>query len=596
MKKVSYALIILAAALSLACFTACRRPDPATIQHDWGEWEIVSQPSCDAEGIRSRACKDCKRTQQETVPALGHDYVLTPYGNAPTCENAGFEYYECSRCKNFYEKEVAALGHAFRLYEKQTATCVSDGYEVYRCSRCLASYTDILTGGHNFSQTWNYDDACHWKTCSACGETAEQNSHTFENEICIVCGYILNSTILEFEYYQNNSLQFTGFSEPTEGDIVIPSYFNGLPVVSVSRGAMSNFLGGKITLPDTVTDLSESPFTESLITGIYLGSGVTQLTPDSFSLCRQLSSIEVSPENPTFYSQNNCLIRRNDKQVVFGCNSSVIPEGVTGIGNLAFYGSRIETLSLPDSVTYLVMYAFADCTDLKVLSVGRGLSVIGEGAFSNCGNLESITVSPDNPIFHAENNCLIRTSDRTLVRSANSGVVPQNITAIGHSAFSGCTLPTEIVLPDCVQTIGDYAFYQCSSLRNIVLGNGVQTIGNSAFGSCGALREITLPGSVRSVGNAAFTFCHSLECIRLPALQSIGSGVFGSCENLQTLILCKGTKSAASDVFEYSSLKTVWCEDEQQNSAWNVPLPEGAVLHWGDTWHYADGIPVLNEQ
>ncbi|MBR4851974.1 MAG: leucine-rich repeat protein, partial [Clostridia bacterium] len=45
--------------------------------------------------------------------------------------------------------------------------------------------------------------------------------------------------------------------------------------------------------------------------------------------------------------------------------------------------------------------------------------------------------------------------------------IGNGVTSIGECAFSGCSSLTNIVIPDSVTSIGDYAFYYCTSLKNI---------------------------------------------------------------------------------------------------------------------------------
>jgi hypothetical protein len=61
--------------------------------------------------------------------------------------------------------------------------------------------------------------------------------------------------------------------------------------------------------------------------------------------------------------------------------------------------------------------------------------------------------------------------DRELIAFAPEGLtsytIPNSVTKIEHSTFSGCHHLTSITIPNSVTSIGWYAFYGCSSLTSI---------------------------------------------------------------------------------------------------------------------------------
>jgi hypothetical protein len=59
--------------------------------------------------------------------------------------------------------------------------------------------------------------------------------------------------------------------------------------------------------------------------------------------------------------------------------------------------------------------------------------------------------------------------------------IPNSVTTIGASAFSGCIGLTTVEIPDSVTTIGDYAFNSCAGLTTVKIPNSVTTISYSAF-------------------------------------------------------------------------------------------------------------------
>ena len=150
----------------------------------------------------------------------------------------------------------------------------------------------------------------------------------------------------------------------------------------------------------------------------------------------------------------------------------VILNGVTTIGELAFFNSDITSIVIPQTVT-----------------------TIGNDAFYMCDDLTSVTI-------------------------------PEGVTSIGNEAFQDCTELSSIILPNSLRTIDYSAFYGCSSLASIEIPEGVTSIGNDAFRYCSNLTKVTLPSSLTSIGNSLFYYCDKLTTIVNRSTTPRGSYLF----------------------------------------------------------------------
>ena len=91
------------------------------------------------------------------------------------------------------------------------------------------------------------------------------------------------------------------------------------------------------------------------------------------------------------------------------------------------------------------------------------------------------------------------------------------VKAIGEGAFSYCEDIESVTIPSSVTTIGKGAFYACSSLEFAYISEGVTTINDQAFGDCQSLIGVELPASLKTIGQYVFAYCFSLEELNVAA-------------------------------------------------------------------------------
>ncbi len=119
------------------------------------------------------------------------------------------------------------------------------------------------------------------------------------------------------------------------------------------------------------------------------------------------------------------------------------------------------------------------------VEIKDGVKTIVTRAFSNCGNLNSITI-PDS-VSSIESYAFMSTG-------LTSIEIPEGVTSIETSTFQSCTALTSIKIPDSVKTIGASAFWACRSLESVEIPAGVTTINVKAFQDCGKLGKVTFYG------------------------------------------------------------------------------------------------------
>lgn len=125
-----------------------------------------------------------------------------------------------------------------------------------------------------------------------------------------------------------------------------------------------------ITIPNSVTNIGKFAFNNCYsLTSINIPSSVTSIGELAFRGCDGLTSITVESNNTVYYSKDNCLIEIATNKLIHGCQTSTIPNGVTSIGNNAFFACPgLTSITIPDSVTGIGELAFWCCLHLTSIT------------------------------------------------------------------------------------------------------------------------------------------------------------------------------------------------------------------------------------
>lgn len=121
-----------------------------------------------------------------------------------------------------------------------------------------------------------------------------------------------------------------------------------------------------------------------IITELIVPDSVRFISSNGFHGCTELVSIKVSPTNPYLDSRNNCnaVIDTKKKELMLGCKTTVIPYGVTSIGQGAFMGcDGLTTIEIPNSIKTIGSYAFSSCKNVKSITIGENVEEIYGRAF-----------------------------------------------------------------------------------------------------------------------------------------------------------------------------------------------------------------------
>ena len=524
---------------------------------------------------------------------------------AATCTENGYEeYWECSDCgKKFSDKdgkneinkpiEIPAKGHTLTKHETVDSNCTDVGVEEYwECSVCDKLFSDkdgkneidkpivIPAKGHKYPDTYESDETHHWRVCSVCNTPSEREAHSFDmDDVCKVCEYdngkYKNFT---FEIGSDGNYKIVSYSDKTAEEVVIPESFKGIPVTEIGTKAFRESALVRIVIPDSIRVIGAQAFYKSVnLKEVSMGSNVESIGDHAFRECTALEKINICDKTET-------------------------------IGQYAFgYCSALSSVSIGSGIKSIANYAFVSNTGLKSFDIrDLGAWCMADRGNENSNPMwwsKGFTVNGQavSEIVLPKNVSAVMPF--AFVRAANlkkAVLCPDNLTKIGESAFEECKNLETVEIGNGGTVIGEQAFWRCSGLTSLKVGSGIKDFGYMAFSGCSGLKsvditniadwaqstffkyneeypsmtpggyaanpllfaktlkvdgeeisELRIPDGVTEISAAAFAGAQNVTDVYLPSsIVSIGSNAFSACKKIQTFFLPLSVKSIGTDVFQ----------------------------------------------
>lgn len=164
-----------------------------------------------------------------------------------------------------------------------------------------------------------------------------------------------------------------------------------------------------------------------------------------------------------------------------------LPEGLTHVGELAFYDCRnLTAVSIPAAVKTIGDMAFMSCTGLEILRLSEGLESIGENAFDGCAALRDLRLP--GTLKYLKEQAFYRCT------ALSSVEVPRSVTEMGMGVFSYCESLIQAAVLAPLDRLPSWTFYGCTKLTSIDLAEEIKSIGHYSVYDCVSLRVIYYGG------------------------------------------------------------------------------------------------------
>jgi len=289
---------------------------------------------------------------------------------------------------------------------------------------------------------------------------------------------------------------FIGFSSVT--DITVPDGVTFIPDYTFSKAKNLE----SVTLPDSLTSIGESCFSETNLSEIDIPENVEKIGSYAFSKTN-ISEIDI-PEKMM---------------------------NATAFKNAFLAGTKIKSFTTPEFMTTIPGDFFKDCTELEEVKYEGEITSIGAFAFYNTkiSDIDSVLTDSVKSVGESafgKNNL----GDFTLKYVEGR--------SWGRDIFEEATLG-DVIIEEGYKTVPS-GMFDSSTITSVVIPDTVTTIDSSAFNSCKNLKSVKMPSgenSSYSVRRYTFEDCISLESIDLSKASMLDDYSFYNCKKLSEVIL-----------------------------------------------------------
>lgn len=263
----------------------------------------------------------------------------------------------------------------------------------------------------------------------------------------------------------------------------------GNDISEIGVGNFNKYLGTSLSFSESFVKISSGCFNDCPnLSELTFHEGLEEIGGSTFCGCSSLKNL-ILPS--TLKSMPYCFQGGTLENLEIGGNDAIFASSGEGgtIYNISaknlvirggtiysnvFNRKNIETLALNGTVKWNGTGQFATCSELRSISIGKGISSIPVSCFASCGLLNNV-------------------------------VIPDSVTEIGVNAFSECTSLNSIELSNKIKKIPDYCFSKCGFETFTISDDlSIEELGNALFQACSKLKTVYIGKNVKTIASGAF--------------------------------------------------------------------------------------------
>ncbi|MGD9679352.1 MAG: leucine-rich repeat protein, partial [Vulcanibacillus sp.] len=456
--------------------------------------------------------------------------------------------------------------------------------------------------------------------------------------------------ISDFQYSSSND-EITILSyQGSATEVTIPNTIDDKPVKFLAEQAFANDNSiEKIVVNNQMTTIGNQAFANMLsLKELILPNNVNQIGELILSQTNSLQLFQLSSElshSLSYYLGVDAPLFNQSFVVKFSKGGTSIHPAIfhsfmgeaileladdhssTLADNLFQNNQYISHLRIPEGISIVSSYAFANMPLLKTIILPNSLVEIGQSIFSNDPMLETITIpfigktrtsvntegnigylfsktsytgsykilqfngSTYDPTYQKGITSYISTSLKT-INITDASIIP-------YGALHNVTSLEELTLNDGIVEIGRYAL-SATGLSFIEIPNSVTIIDRYCFANSALLENATFKteSQLNKIDNYAFYKCILLDLVFLPdELTTIGDHSFAYCSNLRTLFIPNSATKISSLAFKETNNLTIYTPVNQKPLDWpNLSQPivfDIESIHTNEQFLYAKAIDFI---